>query len=78
MLWGDALRRAVQWKWRSLVSGDDQWLAIASPDGAHAVAVESMVARQLQKRDTTIVLLFNMIVGGKLPEARAGQVVPLS
>jgi hypothetical protein len=77
ILWGDAVARAVGWKWRELVRGDARALAIATPDHTIACDVVDMFRRQLERRDTTIVLLFNMIVADKLPETRAGRVVTI-
>ncbi len=77
LLWGDAVTRAAGWRWRALVDDDVTSLAIASPDETVACDIDAFIPRQLAKRESTIVLVFNMIVAGRLPEAAAGRVVTI-
>jgi hypothetical protein len=73
-LWGDATARATGWRWRGLVDNDETYLAIASPDDRFAIEVSNFITQQLQKRDRTIVLVFNMIVANRLPEPSPDRV----
>jgi hypothetical protein len=73
-LWGEATARAIGWRWSALADGDETRLAIASPDGCFAIEIASFITRQLSTRDTTVVLLFNMLVAGNLPEANPVRV----
>ena len=74
MLWGDAVCRAAKWKWRTLAFDGEQLVAIASADEAYACAPVSFLARQIVRDESTIVLVFNMIRAGNLPERSERQV----
>ena len=74
-LWGQCVCDAAGWEWCYAKLGRHAILMIASPSRAHVIAPMHFVQSQLTKRppeDNTSLLLFNMIVAGKLPAAPRG------
>jgi hypothetical protein len=73
-LWGTAVARASGWRWTHAVQGDASWICLASADRAHACSPLSFISRQAEpSRETTALLLFNMIRAGNLPASAPGQ-----
>jgi hypothetical protein len=74
VLWGKAVAYAAGWSWAVVVDGDDSYLSVVSKDLALACPVLVYMAEQAKPgSETTALLLFNMIVGGNVPEAKPGQ-----
>jgi hypothetical protein len=80
-LWGQMLCGAAGWEWIGLsVNGDESFLALASPNRAHAIAPVNLMLANLQNEtgENTIRLTFNMIEAGKLPPSTPGTYLMLS
>jgi hypothetical protein len=84
-LWGQMLCGAAGWDWIGLsVDGDEAFLALTSPDRAHAIAPVNLMQRNLLSKEqddappeNTVRLVFNMIEAGQLPPSRAGAFLML-
>lgn len=76
---GLLLRRQLHWNWLDLQVTSRAWdLGLASPNGSHALCLNQVMVRQLTSPEpSTIVLLFNMIAAGNLPEGQAGDHVAI-
>jgi hypothetical protein len=86
-LWGQMLCGAVGWDWIGLSrDGDESFLALASPDRAHAIAPLNLMTSNLMPDvnddstppQNTVRLTFNMIEAGKLPPSRPKAYLMLS
>jgi hypothetical protein len=82
-LWGQTLCQAAQWQWCSLKKGEDVAIcAVCSPNRARAINpvgfVHSLLASRRRADENTSLLLFNMIVAGRLPETTPGSYAWLS
>jgi hypothetical protein len=70
---GDAISRAIGWSWAYLVLNDQRYLALVSPDEAHAHLPFDFLARQMVRgAEATALLLFNMLAAANLPPSHAG------
>ena len=77
-LWGQTVCDTIGWEWCFATIGIENVFAVAPPNRSYVVAPMCFVQTQLQKRppeDNTSLLLFNMIVGGSLPKAKAGTYI---
>lgn len=77
-LWGQTVCDEIGWEWCFATIGDENVFAVAPPNRSYVVAPMGFVQTQLQKRppeDNTSLLLFNMVVGGSLPKAKAGAYI---
>ena len=76
-LWGEALCDAVGWEWccaQSPSSPEESTFAVCSPTRSYAVAPLQVIYRLVSqpKADNNSLLLFNMIISGKMPIAPDG------
>jgi hypothetical protein len=74
-LWGDALCTARKWEWCCVSqSSKQQVYAVCSPNRSHAIDPIRIVHSILQSRRVAnnSLLLFNLILSGRLPESPAG------
>jgi hypothetical protein len=78
--WGEQLVRAFGWRWQFAVREKEFQSAVASPDHALVVFPNNYLGRMLRPPydDVTLMLMFNMIEVGKLPEASAGALEDIS
>ncbi len=76
---GLLLRRQLHWNWVDLQVTSSAWdLGLASPNISHALCLNQVMVRQLTSPEpSTIVLLFNMIASGNLPDAQPGDHVAI-
>jgi hypothetical protein len=73
-IYGELLCKHAGWKWVELrQSKTKQWIAVASADGRHALALLPYIQQQANAQPSTLELVFNMILGGQLPDVEAGQ-----
>ncbi len=79
-LWGNALLETGEWQWRmARIAGEELW-AVFNNAGTHAVAPIVVINNLLMSKrsNNNILLLYNMIREGNLPDTIDGQVVWLS
>lgn len=76
---GLLLRHQLHWNWVDLPVTSRAWdLGLESPNGSHALCLNQVMVRQLTSHEpSTIVLLFNMIAAGNLPDGQAGDHVAI-
>jgi hypothetical protein len=75
-LWGKAVAQTTGWTWAHVVRGEAKYVCLVSKDRAYACAPLNFIKAQVDpKRETTALLLFNMIKAGKLPDSKAGQLL---
>lgn len=74
-LWAEQVCGSLGWSWATLTSGDAEHHCIVSPDRRFAIHATAYLRSLLSDReaDNTVVLLFNMIAAGNVPQAEAGQ-----
>jgi hypothetical protein len=78
--WGEQLVRAFGWQWQCVVREEEFEPAVTSPDQAFVVFPHRYLGRMLEPPydDVTLMLMFNMIQGKKLPEVAAGALEDIS
>ncbi len=76
---GLLLRHQAHWNWVDLPVTSRAWdLGLKSPNGSHALCLNQVMVRQLTSPEpSTIVLLFNMIAAGNLPDGQPGDHVAI-
>ena len=78
-VWGHLLTKETSWEWCGLSLDGAEFLAVVSPDRACAISPVGFIQQQLAgDSDDTVILLFNMIRGGNLPNAAPGEYRMLS
>jgi hypothetical protein len=81
MLWGDEVHRAFGWEWVYLKDdrGFETW-GVVSADRSYVCYPHLILAKKLTHPDSdnTVMLLFNMIGAGNLPESSPGTYMRLS
>ncbi|HYE73116.1 MAG TPA: hypothetical protein VEF04_07295, partial [Blastocatellia bacterium] len=82
-LWGNQVCRAYKWEWVKLVYDGGESKAIVSPNRAFAVYPLPFIKELVDdpERESTIVLLFNMLEGqfleSQFPQGKAGKYMTL-
>ena len=79
-VWGEQLVQAFGWRWQYAVRKKEFERAVVSPDESFVVYPDNYVGRMLRPPydDVTLMLMFNMIEAGKLPESEAGGMEDIS
>jgi hypothetical protein len=79
-LWGTALLETGEWEWRMARFAGEEFLAVFNNAETHAVAPIVLINNLLKskKSNNNILLLYNMIREGNLPDTIGGQVVWLT
>ena len=73
-LWGKAVADGAGWTWAQVEDGDQRVVCVVPNDHALACPVFAFMSQQANgTRETTVLLLFNMIVAGEWPDAKSGQ-----
>ena len=80
-LWGQTVCDALGWEWCLVKKGDAKIFSVASPNRSHFVPPMQFLQDQIRRRgadaEITTLLLFNVLVAGDLPPARARDLHPL-
>jgi len=82
-LWGNQVCRAHKWEWVKLVYDGGESKAIVSPGHAFAVYPLLFIKELVDDpvRDSTVILLFNMLEGqvlkSQFPQSEAGEYMTL-
>ncbi len=78
-LWGEQICRAHQWEWVELSRNGDTIISVASPDRAYCCFPLHYFQNLINTptRDSTVILLFNMLGEKNQPDRKPNAYVPL-
>ena len=79
-VWGEQLVRAFGWRWQYAVREKEFERAVVSPEESFVVYPGNYIGRMLRPPydHVTLMLMFNMIQAGKLPESEPGGMEDIS
>lgn len=78
-VYGDLFVRRLGWRWRELTAGDEQTLAVATPDDSHFIDVLAYIEALLKhkQRDITLTLQFSLAKAKVLPPSVPGALAEI-
>jgi hypothetical protein len=80
ILWGNQVARALGWQWTCLLQNGQEYFALVPIDRAYTLYPFYWMRQFLEdeRKDNTIILLFNVLKAGRLPPSTPGTYYALS